>query len=107
MGLNNFGIYHRGLGPSHQQFVGKHLAVVADRQGTVQVGTDFHRSADQATLPTLGWENAQPLLMVLAGELPGQLAGFLQAQDVAQAFRGQAGAWASSGSLAGRAKRPL
>jgi hypothetical protein len=85
--LNDLGIDHRGLGSSRQQFVGKHLAVVEGRQGAVEVGMDFHRGADQATLPARGRENAQPSLMVLAGQLPGQLAGLLQAQDAVQAFR--------------------
>jgi len=86
-GLNDLGIRHRGLGPGRQQLVGKYPAAVADLQPPIEVGADFHYGADQATLTTLGREDAQPLLMVLAGELPGQLAGLLQAQDAGQALR--------------------
>lgn len=53
-GLNDFHIDHLRLDPRHQQFVGKHPAGVADRQGAVRVGTDFLRGTDQATLPACG-----------------------------------------------------
>ena len=69
-GLNDFGIDHRGLRACDQHFVGQFPVVMDDIQGAVQVRSDLHLGADQAALAALGWENMQPSLMVLAGELP-------------------------------------